>query len=250
LVILATRIQLCGRLVVRIDGQRLEHQLPGRQGRLAFAYLAANRMRPISRSELTEALWPDSLPGNVDASLAALISKLRRVVGATALTGRSTLDLVLPEGTLIDVEAAFEAIHRAEGAIGRGDFAAAWGPARVSLHTARRVFLPGEEAPWIEERRRGLDEVRLRALECVAGAGLGLGASELNSALRAGRALIELAPLRENGYRLLMQALAARGDSAEALVVYGILRGRLREELGVAASPATQAIYRRLLSLT
>jgi DNA-binding SARP family transcriptional activator len=84
----------------------------------------------------------------------------------------------------------------------------------------------------------------------VAAAGLGLGASELDAALRSGRALIELAPLRENGYRLLMQALAARGDSAEALVVYDILRGRLREELGVAASPVTQAIYRRLLALT
>ena len=248
--ILATRIQLCGRLVVRIGGRRVERELPGRQGRLAFAYLAANRMRPIPRPELAEALWPDRLPGNVDASLAALISKLRRVVGATALTGRSTLDLALPEGALVDVEAAFEAIHRAEGAIGRGDFAAAWAPARVSLHTARRVFLPGEEAPWIEEQRRSLNEVRLRALECVAAAGLGLGATELDSALRSGRALIELAPLRENGYRLLMQALAARGDSAEALLVYDSLRGRLREELGVAASPATQSIYRRLLALS
>lgn len=248
--ILATRIQLCGRLVVRIDGRRVEHKLPGRQGRLAFAYLAANRMRPIPRRELAEALWPERLPGNVDSSLAALLSKLRRVVGATALTGRSTLDLALPEGALIDVEAAFEAIHRAEAATGRGDFADAWGPARVALHTASRVFLPGESSLWIDERRRGLDEVRLRALECVARAGLGMGATEHDSALRSGRALIELAPLRESGYRLLMQALVARGDAAEALVVYDVLRCRLRDELGVAASPATQAVYRRLLALT
>ena len=245
-----TRIQLCGRLVVRIDGRRLEHELPGRQGRLAFAYLAANRLRPIPRSELTEALWPGGLPGNVDSSLAALLSKLRRTVGAEVLTGRSTLDLALPAGALIDVEAAFEAIHRAEAAVRRGEFAAAWAPARVSLHTASRIFLAGEDAPWIDERRRELDDVRLRALECVASAGLGLGPTELDSALRSGRALIALAPLRESGYRLLMEALAARGDAAEALVVYDALRCRLRDELGVAASPATQDVYRRLLAVT
>jgi DNA-binding SARP family transcriptional activator len=246
----AARIQLCGRLVVRMGGRRIEHELPGRQGRLAFAYLAANRMRPIARFELAEALWPDGLPGSPDSALSALLSKLRRILGADVLSGRSTLDLALPPGTLIDTEAALEAIHRAEAAIRRRDFAAAWAPARVSLHTTSRVFLAGEESPWIDERRRSLDDVRLRALECVAEAGLGLGPSELDSALRSGRALIALAPLRESGYRLLMEGLVARGDPAEALVVYNDLRCRLRDELGVGAGPETQAVYRRLLAMT
>lgn len=250
MVLLASRIQLCGRLVVRIDGRRVEQELPGRQGRLAFAYLAANRNRPITRPELAEAIWPDGLPGNVDASLSALLSKLRRALGAAVLTGRSTLDLTIPPGTLIDSEAALEAIHRAEAAVRRGEFAAAWAPARVALHTTSRVFLAGEESPWVDERRRVLDEVRLRALECVAETGLGLGPTELDSALRSGRTLIALAPLRESGYRLLMEALAARGDCAEALVVYEHLRCRLRDELGVAVGPATQAVYRRLLAVT
>jgi DNA-binding SARP family transcriptional activator len=47
-----------------------------------------------------------------------------------------------------------------------------------------------------------------------------------------------------------MEALAARGEPGEALVVYDLLRSRLRDELGVAAGPVTQAIYRRLLALT
>jgi DNA-binding SARP family transcriptional activator len=237
-------------LVVRLGERRIEQELPGRQGRLAFAFVAANRVRPITRSALAEALWPDDPPRDIDASLSALLSKLRRAIGEGILTGRSTLHLTLPAGTLIDVEAAFEAIHRAEAAIRRGDFTSAWAPARVALHTSSRVFLAGEESAWIDERRRALDDVRLRALECVAEAGLGLGPTELDSALRSGRSLIELSPLRENGYRLLMQALAARGDPAEALVVYDRLRCTLRDELGVAAGPATQAVYRRLLAVT
>jgi DNA-binding SARP family transcriptional activator len=244
------RIQLCGRLVVRIDGRRLEHELPGRQGRLAFAYLVAERARPIPRRELAKAVWPDEAPEHADASLSALVSKLRRAVGADVLTGRSVLDLALPAGTLIDTEAASEAIHRAEAAVRRGEFATAWAPARVALHTTNRVFLAGEQSPWIDERRELLGDIRLRALECVAAAGLGLGNTELDAALRSGRSLIALAPLRESGYRLLMQALAAHGNPAEALVVYDLLRRRLRDELGAAAGPETQTLYRHLLNAT
>jgi DNA-binding SARP family transcriptional activator len=44
-----------------------------------------------------------------------------------------------------------------------------------------------------------------------------------------------------------MRALAARGDAADALAVYGQLRQQLREELGVSPCPATQALHTRLL---
>lgn len=55
------------------------------------------------------------------------------------------------------------------------------------------------------------------------------------------------APFRESGHRLLMEALAARGDVAEALRVYEELRVLLRDELGTPPSPATKALHRRLL---
>jgi DNA-binding SARP family transcriptional activator len=44
-----------------------------------------------------------------------------------------------------------------------------------------------------------------------------------------------------------MQALAAEGNSAEALGVYERLRTRLREDLGVAPSPQTQELHLQLL---
>src|SRR5205823_13783488 len=47
-----TRIQLCGRFVVRLDGQRVEGALPGAKGQLLFAYLVLNRLRRIDRDEL------------------------------------------------------------------------------------------------------------------------------------------------------------------------------------------------------
>jgi pentatricopeptide repeat protein len=59
--------------------------------------------------------------------------------------------------------------------------------------------------------------------------------------------LTELAPYRETGHRLLMEALARRGNVAEALRAYERLRGLLRDELGIAPSPTVQGVHRRLL---
>ena len=65
--------------------------------------------------------------------------------------------------------------------------------------------------------------------------------------MRAGRELTRLEPYRESGWRILMEALAAEGNLAEALAAYERLRGLLREELGIAPSAPTQALHRELL---
>jgi len=56
--------------------------------------------------------------------------------------------------------------------------------------------------------------------------------------------------LRESGYRHLMQGLAAQGNLAEALNVYGQLSQCLRDQLGVSPSTATRELYERLLAAT
>ncbi len=244
---MATRIQLCGRLVAEIEGRRIEEALPGAQGRVLFAYLVASRRRSASRSELGDALWPDAAPADPEAALSALLSKLRRALWPTALEGRGSVQLRLPAGAWVDLEAAAEAIHRAESAIARADWTAAWGPGRVAQHIARRGFLPGEPGRWTDEVRAGLEEVYVRALDATAQAALGIGGAELDTAERSARTLIGCRPYRESGYRYLMDVLDRRGNTAEALTVYEDLRRRLREELGTAPGPFSQAVYRRLL---
>jgi DNA-binding SARP family transcriptional activator len=243
-----TRIQLCGPLVVELGGRRVEAELPGRQGRVLLAYLASTRSRRSTRAELVDALWPEGAPDAAEASLAALLSKLRRVLGPEAMEGKAELRLTLPGEAWIDVEAAGVAVHRAESAVALEQWEEGWAPARTALYVANRGFLPGYEAPWIEERRRWLDDLRLRALECVGTIGLNMGGTELAAAERAGRSLVEAAPFRESGYRLLMEALEARGNVAEALRVFDGLRVLLREELGVAPGQAAQELHRRLLT--
>lgn len=240
-------VQLCGPVVIRAGELRLDRGLPGRQGLMLFGYLLLRRGVPTSRAVLMEALWGSGPPASAETALSALVSKVRRAIEPAAIDGRSELRMTLPEGAFVDLEAAREAIHRAEGAAASERWAEAWGPARVAIYTANRPFLAALDAAWIDQERRELDELRLRALECVAVAGLGLGGPELPAAERAGRDLIAAAPFRESGYRLLMEVLEARDNVAEALLVYERLRGLLDDELGIAPGEATKDLHRRLL---
>jgi SARP family transcriptional regulator, regulator of embCAB operon len=244
------KIQLCGRLVVELGGRRVEDALPGAKGRLLFAYLVLNRIRRMGRDELLMAVYGEEATPDHHSRLNVLLSKLRRVVGPELLAGRSEIELMLPPDAFVDVEAAFEAAHRAHSHVANGEWAEAWGPSGVAYHVASRPLLQGHDRPWLEEWRRRLDDVRLRGLECFAEARLGLGGPALPQAEECGRRLIELAPYRETGHRILMEALERRGNVAEALLVYDRLRVLLRDELGIAPSPAVQSVYRRLLGDT
>ena len=243
-----TRIQLCGRFVARVDGRRMEGELPGRQGRLLFAYLALNRDRGASRAELTEALWPRELPSAPELALSALLSKLRRVLPDGALEGRSQIRLKLGSRARVDLESARDAIHRAEALITAGDWYGSIGPTLVAHNISRRSFLPGEEGGWVDELRREVEEIRARALECTARRSLGLGGGEVPVAERTARRLIDLSPYRESGYALLMEAFERQGNIAEALLVFERLRALLRDELGTAPSPVVQRVHQRLVS--
>jgi SARP family transcriptional regulator, regulator of embCAB operon len=242
-----TRIQLCGRLVVELDARRVEDALPGAKGRLLFVYLVLNRDRRMRRDELLTAVYGEEASPDQHPSLSVLLSKLRSAIGPELLSGRSEVELVLPRDAFVDVEAAREALHRAESHVAAGEWAESWGPAGVAYHVARRPLLQGEDRPWLEEWRRRLEDVHLRGLECFAQARLGLGGPTLSQAEDCARRLIELAPYRETGHRILMEALERRGNVAEALLAYERLRVLLRDELGARPSPAVQSVHRRLL---
>ena len=240
------RIQLCGRFAVAVDGQPTESRLPGRQGRLLVAYLAAHRAQPVERTVLLDALWPEGGAGAA-STLTVLLSKVRTLLAPAEIRGRRTLNLVLPANSAVDLEMATISLHSAESAVALRDWRRAWPTALTAQYVSRRRFLAEFEAPWIDEWRRYLDVIYERALACYAEACLGIGGTELPAAERAARRLAAHAPLAETGHRLFMRALAARGDAAAALTAYDQLRQLLREELGVSPCHATQALHARLL---
>jgi YVTN family beta-propeller protein len=217
-----------------------------------FAYLAAQNGRPVPRDELAELLWDDALPATWEKALRVLMTKLRALLeecgidGSTALTSAfGCYKLTLPAGAWIDVDAAVEAVERAEAELAVGDLGEARAQATAAAALARRSFLPGEDGPWVEERRRDLHEILVRSLECLRDAAFGAG--EFAEAVRHGEEVTELEPFRESGYRRLMQAHAASGNPAEALRVYDRCRRFLADELGAYPSRETEAAYLEIL---
>jgi DNA-binding SARP family transcriptional activator/DNA-binding CsgD family transcriptional regulator len=244
----ATRIQLCGRLIVELQGRRLEDTLRGRQGRLLFAYLALNRDRPVRRDELAEALWSGKgTPPAYESLLAPPLSRLRKALGPGVLEGRSELLLQLPADAWIDWEAAPKLLSRARHALEAGNALDAWTAAKEAVEIAERGLLPGLEAPWIDAKRGELADLRVEALESLAAAGTRLGGTAWPEAEQAARAAVQAQPFRESARAALMEVLRARGNVNEALRVYEDIRVLLREELGSSPGAALVAQHEQLL---
>src|SRR5262245_1540180 len=250
---LRLRVFLTGRVAVATDGAVIdEAQLGGRQGRLLFAYLVAERSRPVPRDELAEALWGETPPPTRDKALTVIASKLRGALADAGLDGRELLtaafgcyQLDLPDGTWVDLFAAASSTHDAEVALAAGELDQARTAAESAESLARRPFLPGEDGAWVEQKRRDRAGIRERALSVLADACVRSGAAR--EAAKWAEELIALSPFREAGYRRLMEAHVAAGNRAEALRVYEQCRQLLAEELGSYPSPETDAIYRGLL---
>ena len=236
------------RTASRLDEQRF----PGRQGRILFAYLAAQEGRPVPRDELAELLWGDALPATWEKALRVLMTKLRAVLeecgidGSTALTSAfGCYRLSLPEA--LD--------RRRRGGPRRSSAPRpSWPWATPSSRAPRRRPPPrspgaassrARTGTWVEERRRDLRELLVRALECQRDAAIQAG--DLTEAVRYGDEVTELEPYRESAYRALMQAHAAAGNPAEALRVYDRCRRFLSDELGAYPSPETEALYQVVL---
>ena len=249
---MAIRVALTGRVSIETDGASIDEQrFPGRQGRLVFAYLLAEQDRPVPRDELAEALWNGELPATWEKALTVLVSKLRVMleecgIDGTAITSAfGCYKLTLPEGAWVDLTAAEHGIERAETALAAGEPDEARTTATTAIELARRTFLPGEDTPWVEEKRRHLRRLLLRGLECHADAGLSSG--RVAESVRSAEQIVELEPFRESGYRRLMQAHIAAGNSAEALNAYERCRHLLAEELGAYPSAEIESLYLEIL---
>jgi class 3 adenylate cyclase/DNA-binding SARP family transcriptional activator/tetratricopeptide (TPR) repeat protein len=247
------RISMTNRLAIEANGTKLdEPRFPGRQGRILFAYLAAQHGRPVPRDELAELLWGENLPAAWEKALPVLMTKLRALLEECGLEGSSVLtnafgcyQLTLPDDTWIDVDAASSAVERGEAALAAEDLDEARALGTTGAELARRVFLPGEDGRWVEDQRRDLRDVLVRALECLRD--VALAAGELGNAVRYAAEITELEPFREPSYRALMQAHVAAGNPAEALRVYERCRRFLADELGTYPSPESEAVYLEIL---
>jgi DNA-binding SARP family transcriptional activator len=240
------RVYLAGGIALRgLNGVTVaDRELGSRQARLLLVRLAAIH-EAVPHVELADDLWGPKWPAAWDVALRALISKLRHAfarVGApgSLVSTSGAYALHLPAGAWLDLDAARDAIHRAEIARIAGDLSEACGWALAARAITSRPLLPGEESEWLERLRRQMVDSRLRALECLAEVWIAHGDAALGA--RDAAEAIELDPYRESAHRLLIRAHLASGDRGAATRALEACRLLFEEDLHVTPSAATVSL--------
>ena len=218
-----------------------ERAFAGRQARRLFVRLAATH-EAVPHVDLADDLWGSDWPPAWDVALRALVSKLRATLSDAGAPGAlissgGAYAFHLPAGTWLDVDAAYDAIHRAETALANDDLATACGWSLAARAIASRPLLPGEEGDWLEGIRRRLAVVRLRSLDCLAE--IWMARDDPSLAARDAAEAITIDPYREASHRLLIRAHLAAGDRGAAAHAFDACQRLFAEDLGVAPTPET-----------
>jgi DNA-binding SARP family transcriptional activator len=199
---------------------------PKERALLAFLLLRLNDI--VAFDVVIDALWGESPPKTVAASLHNSVSRLRKLLGAGVVRTES-------HGYGLVVEPDELDLHRFERLV-----AAARGTAAPERARQLRIALAlwrGEplidftRERWAQAEIRRLEELRLAATEDRLEAELASRPS--GPLLPELQALVVLHPFRERLRRLLMLALYRDGRQADALAEYQSARNTLRAELGL-----------------
>jgi DNA-binding SARP family transcriptional activator/tetratricopeptide (TPR) repeat protein len=248
----ATAAVVSIRLLGRFTVLRGQEEIPlrafgGRLPRQLLRLLALRRGTLIPKDVIAEALWTRRPPADTSGNIEVLVSRIRRALGDPALirTGPGGYSLTADDRCKLDTEAFLASVRD-----GRRLLAERPAEALMSFRNALELWR-GEPlaedtyAEWAQEDRRHLGLVQLEALEGAATAAL-LAGDPAEAVIWAERAMGR-EPLREASAMLAMRALAASGDRAGALAVFGSFRGRLASEGGLDPSPEAQDLQQLIL---
>ncbi len=243
------RVAILGPLEVHTADGCVE--IPGRRLRALLVRLALEPGRVVSAERLIDDLWRDDPPAAAQNALQALVSRLRAVLGRTAIesgSGGYRLNVV-PEA--VDVVLFEQRVRAGRAALETGDAVASARQLRAALDLWRGNALTDVEGmPFAEAEAAGLGEKRVAAVEYLVDAVLAQPTAD-----DAGELLPELEqlrtafPLREKLHAQLSdQACCTRlSRQAEALAGYEQLRETLSDRLGVDPSPDLAALHLAIL---
>lgn len=195
-----------------------------------IAALLGVHERPLPRPYMAGLLWPATTR---ERSLASLRSALRAC--PDGLLRRSHTELSIADHVSVDYRRSMGAARRV-----------LTGPVALdSVEPVLRLLggdlLPEVTDDWIEPFRQTRHHLRLDALEQLAGSLM--RSAQPGLAARAAGIAVGAEPLRESAHLLLMRALVAQGNRAQAIAHYDGLARLLRAELGVEPSfPLSEAL--------
>ncbi|PYE55402.1 BTAD domain-containing putative transcriptional regulator [Deinococcus yavapaiensis] len=206
------------------DGRdlRLERKTVG-----LLAYLALEGA--TSRAALAELLWPDTVASSGRNNLVHVLRRAKSAFGTALVEGAD--ELVLAEAVRVDARELLG--ERFAGDVPLGEF----------LSGVEFDDLP-ELSDWLLAWREELGARRVSLLSARASEAEREG--RVADALSYATRLVDLDPLAESAYRLVMRLHAAAGDRPAALRVYHRCKDVLERELGVRPSEETARLARAI----
>jgi len=228
-------IRLFGSIEVHVGGSPIP-PLRTRKGEWLLALLVLRAGAEVRREWLAGLLWPEAPESRALGSLRRSLNDVRRALGEAVGRLRSPTARTLAVD-LMDAEVDVLAF---DAAIARGDE-----PALEHATTLYRGPLLREcPEAWVFEERVPREQSYLRALETLAEWALERGQPSAAEAYL--RRAVAVDPLRESAQRALMQALAAAGGYAAALLSYRELRARLHRDLNAEPDPETTTLFEQI----
>jgi len=251
------KISLLGKLSISLNEKSIEGV--SNYGRALLIYLAIEKHRPYHREVLAELLWPDRPGGVARNNLKQALSTLRKALGDQ--DHASPYLLVLHNEIQFNQSSPYwiDGLAFIEGIEACGDHAHT---ELVTCETCKNRLLRAVELyrgdflaefclpenrdfnDWIwlkqEVFRRHLSDALCKLALIYEARGDYTGASDFC------RQLAELEPWNEENHRNLMRLLALDGKRSIALRQFQICCEHLENELGVAPSNVTVALYEEI----
>lgn len=204
----------------------------GAQRLVAYLGLSGRRARTAVAGEL----WPGVPEEHAQGSLRSALWRLQKA--APGLLEVSPGALALAPGVRVDVaELTCWARRVLEPAAPVDDLAVddAW---------LRGELLPGWYDDWVLLERERLRQLRMHALEALAGRLAAAGRH--GEALQAAYAAVRAEPLRESAHRAVVRVHLGEGNLAEAVRAFDRYRLLVEEELGVGPTEQMTRLVRDL----
>lgn len=226
---------------LRDDGTAVA--LGGARLRALLTVLALHPGRAVPAGGLVGEVWDGDPPADAAGALQALVGRLRRALGRSAVESVESGYRLAAEPDDVD-------LHRFERLAGEGSRALEEGDAVKAVTVLDEALalwggpplddLPDRAAPAsrLESRRLGARRARLEALRVLGRA---------DDALWELAALCAAHPLDEPLQALRIRALRDTGRTAEALAAYEEVRTVLADRLGTDPGPELRGLYGELL---
>jgi DNA-binding SARP family transcriptional activator len=251
----ALTIHLFGRFQVR-GGDHDHLPIDGAKVQELFAYLLLHRRRSCRRETLAEVLWPDSSAAQARKYFRQTLWQLQVALGEDKPgrgPGRGLLLVELewlrldPAADIwLDVQTLESALDLTQAVAGRDLTASQAEAARAAVRVYGGDLLEAWPYEWCLYERERLLLGYLQLLDKL------MGFCETHraydEAVEYAAQILRTDRGRERTHRNLMRLYYLAGDRAEALRQYARCTRALRDELDVAPSARTRALYDQILA--